>query len=146
MHKPWRSRFVLLFLITLILLSCAGIYNIPPIELRDPKVGSQLQEDGHIVGAQEIPADTSTIYFEAYLDVPSTSIIMLEYRWYYEDELLYSYTGRHSRGYLTAALEVDPVKTPRLPAGVYAVQVWFVNTMLAEVPFKVQEHAAPADT
>ena len=136
MNKYCKTLF--LIGITLGILSCFRINNIGEIKVKDSKVGFQLEDDGHVTEAQTVPADVDKIYFETFLDIPSTAEIALEFRWYYETQLIYSYTGQHSRGYTIATLEVEPTTASGFPKGEYLVQVWFINTMLDEVAFNLE--------
>jgi hypothetical protein len=136
-NKTFWFYVFFLILIVLIILGC-GITTVPTVKATDIKVGYQIQDDGHVTETNIIPSDANKIYMEFFLDVPAESKVTLEFRWYFENQLIYSYSGQHERGYAIATLERDLAQTLRFPTGKYTVEIWFLNTTLSSSSFSIR--------
>jgi len=111
---------------------------ISKISASDLTVGTKVLDNGDLADeTRRVPSDSKIIYARFFLDIPEESKIDLEFRWFYENNLLTSFHGRHSRGYAIATLERDPKIFPAFQPGNYRIEIWFLNTMLIDSPFLV---------
>ncbi|MEW6029581.1 MAG: hypothetical protein ACOYZ8_09655 [Chloroflexota bacterium] len=129
---------VLLSLILIIGMNCRLTI---PLEIRalEPKVGTEIsQQDGRLVdNTTVVPSNTKRIYYEFFLDIPENTDVLLEFRWYRNDEIIYAYSGRFIRGYTVGFIQPQEGSLGFL-AGEYKVEVWFLNTMLINSSFQVK--------
>ena len=118
--------------------NCLTVSNIPSIRASDPKIGIDLSDNGHLASVVErIPSDVEAIYFEFFLDIPEDSEIPLQFKWFFEDKLVQTHSGNHTRGYTIAMLDRDPEIMQNFPSGAYRVEVWFLNTLIVSKNFSV---------
>ncbi len=101
-------------------------------------VGSSLQSDGHVIASPLIPSTAKEIFAEFFLDVPAQDSVALQFRWYVQNQPLCSYSGTYPRGYVIAKIWRDESKLSAFPPGSYRVEIWFLNTRIAEKTFSVQ--------
>ena len=113
--------------------------NTPSVKAQDARIGTELGEDRHILkDTRIIPADAKKIYLEFDFENPANVKVPLEFRWYAEDQMIYSYSNVHEDSYVVANIELDPNQNSNLPAGNYHVEVWFGNAMILSEPFVVK--------
>jgi hypothetical protein len=123
----------------MIILSCKTVSSIPEISATNPKIGIELQSDGHVIKTdQDIPANSEKVFLEVLLNAPEDSKIPLEFKWFHNKQLAYSNANVFPPGYVIATLERDLGKLDRFPIGHYAVEVWFLNTQLATTSFDIK--------
>lgn len=108
------------------------------IKARDAKLAFKSSENGIIEDGRHIPVNAKEIYLQFYLEKQGKIEIPLEFRWYADEQLVYSYLGNYGDGYVTASFEFDPDKPDGLSAGNYHVDVWFRNTMILSEVFVVE--------
>ena len=119
--------------------SCKTVSSIPEISTTNPKIGNKLQSDGHVIETgQDIPANSEKVILEVLLNAPENSIIPLGFKWFYNEQLVYSHSNECPPGYVMATLERDPGKLDKFPIGHYGVEVWFLNTLLTTTPFDIK--------
>jgi hypothetical protein len=109
------------------------------IEARDARLAFKPSENGHpLEDGRLIPVDAKEIYLQYYLEKRGKIEVPLEFRWYANEQLVYSSLGDYGNGYVTAYLEFEPNEPGGLPAGDYHVEVWFRNTMILSEAFVVE--------
>lgn len=119
--------FVLLFL------------NESGVEARDARLSFKPSENGQpLEDTRLIPVNAKEIYLQFYLEKQGKIEVPLEFRWYANEQLVYSSLGDYGNGYVTANFEFDPNKSDGLPTGNYHVEVWFRNTMILSEAFVVE--------
>ena len=111
----------------------------PTVKARDAMIGTELGEDGRVLkDTRIIPANAKKIHLGFYFESPANVKATLNFRWYAEDQMIYSYSNVHEDSYVIANIELDPNQNGNLPAGNYHVEVWFGNTMILSEPFVVK--------
>lgn len=137
MHPLSKLLSPLLFVMIIFILGC-GITSFPNISARDGKIGVDLADDGFLrAETSSIAPDVEIIYFQYYLDAPENLDVAIDYKWYYDGELIYSYSEIHNKGPVTATLRVNHQILDELSVGNYHVEAWFINTLLITKAFKV---------
>ncbi len=123
----------IIFIFVLLLRNESGI------KARDARLSFKPSENGHpLEDARLIPVGAKEIYLQFYLEKRGNVEVPLEFRWYADEQLVYSSLGDYGDGNVTASFEFDPNKLGVLPAGNYHVEVWFRNTMILSEAFVVE--------
>lgn len=121
-----------------VLVGCSGTPSVPAIRTSSVVVGTEIDSEGHITDAiSQITPHAKRVYIAFELEAPEESEVPLDFRWYYQSQLIYSVSKVHQSGSVLIWLERVPEKTPKFQTGHYRVDVWISNTLLFSVPFEV---------
>jgi len=125
--------------ICIVVLVGKAFWNAPTVEATEARIGTEIRDDGHLLEENRvISANVEKIYLEFNFGNPANIQVPLEFRWYVENQLLYSFSSIHEDGYVSASITRDPKKLASYPTGNYHVEVWFGNTMILSEPFVVK--------
>lgn len=132
-----RGFFLVLMFISII--SCQLTLPVD-VSARDPRIGTEIShQNGRLVNDIAIvPQDAKRIYFEFFLDIPDNMDVLLEFRWYDDNRILFTYGGRFVKGYTVGFIEQDQNIFTGFSPGNYRVEVWFLNVMLVSKEFQVK--------
>ena len=145
--RPRKTRTIALAFIGGVIILCIctvglvvlSLKKTSNVSVRDAIIGTELREDGHISSENSVISQTAyAIYLEFYLEAPSNLQMPLQFRWYYNEQLIYSGAGSHVKGYVGAKIARDSTKLANFPTGNYHVEVWIGNTMILSEPFVVE--------
>ncbi len=145
--SPRRITMIILAIVVGIFVICICIallvgkvfWNAPTVEATEARIGTEIRDDGHLLKENRvISTDAEKIYLEFNFGNPANIKVPLEFRWYVENELLYSFSSVYEDGFVVAFITRDPKKLASFPTGSYHVEVWFSNTMILSEPFIVE--------